>query len=58
MAFKKAVVATDVPGTREVMEDNGFLVGPNRAEDLAQRLQELIQNVPLWMTAQGEAWRS
>lgn len=49
MAFKKAVVATNVSGTREVMEDasNGFLVPTNMPEDLARRLEELIQNVPL-----------
>lgn len=49
MAFKKAVVATDVPGTREVMENasNGFLYGVGHAEELAQRLEELIQNIPL-----------
>ena len=49
MAGKKPIVATDVSGSRELIEDNenGFLVPPKDPEALAQKLRILIQDPDL-----------
>jgi glycosyltransferase involved in cell wall biosynthesis len=45
----RALITTDVPGCREVVRNNvnGFLVGPNRPQELALALKELILNPTL-----------
>jgi glycosyltransferase involved in cell wall biosynthesis len=49
MAAGKALVATDVIGNREVIENkkNGLLVKDNNSEDLANRLLELLKSEEL-----------
>jgi len=46
MAASKPVVATDVDGAREVIEDgvNGFLLPPHRPKDMAERVVELVRD--------------
>lgn len=50
-ACGRAIVATDVPGCREVVEDgvNGLLVPPNDATALAQALAKVLDDPPLRM---------
>ena len=42
----KPIVATDVPGCREIVEDgkNGYLVEPQNSADLAEKLEMLLNN--------------
>jgi len=49
MAMKRPVVATRAGGPTEIIEDGrtGFLVPPNDAEALAERLISLLENPPL-----------
>ena len=46
MACGKACVATDVPGSRDIIEDgvSGLLVEPENAIDLASAIQRLIND--------------
>lgn len=46
MAFKKAVIGTDVFSINEIIEhsQNGYLVKPNYPTELSDRLRELIEN--------------
>jgi glycosyltransferase involved in cell wall biosynthesis len=55
MAFAKAVVVTDNPGTRELVIDgeNGFFVKKQDETELAEKLELLIDNPPLRL-AMGE----
>ena len=57
MAMGKAVVATAIDGTREVVEDavNGLLIPPQSPEKLAEALTKLITNEPLRRTLGREA---
>jgi glycosyltransferase involved in cell wall biosynthesis len=45
-ASKRALIASDWPGCREVIEDQqtGLLVHPGDAADLAEKIAELVQN--------------
>lgn len=49
-ACGRAIVATDVPGCREVVEQghNGFLVPPYDSAALAQALEKLANDLPAW----------
>ena len=49
MAMSCAIIATDVPGCRECVNDgfNGFLVKPQNFLDLANKLEILINDKPL-----------
>jgi glycosyltransferase involved in cell wall biosynthesis len=51
---QRAIVATDVPGCREIVRDgeNGFLVPPRDAESLAKALEVLLGD-PLRRKAMG-----
>lgn len=46
MACKKPVIASNLPGVRVVVENNknGFLVQPNNAKDLADKIDTLLLN--------------
>jgi len=46
LAMKKAVIATDVDGTKEVIKDgyNGLLIKPNHINELTAALSKLISN--------------
>lgn len=46
MACKKPVIASDLPGVRVVVEDgkNGFLVSPKSYNELANKIDYLLQN--------------
>jgi len=48
-AMERAMVATDIPGVREVIKDreNGFLVKPNSPHELAKKIEILAQNPSL-----------
>jgi glycosyltransferase involved in cell wall biosynthesis len=48
-ACKKAIVATDVPGCREVVVngENGFLVSPYKAKELAEKIKTISDDVSL-----------
>ncbi len=49
MACSKAVVATNVDGTAELVADNvtGYLVAPRDTEQLAEKIIELLENTEL-----------
>ena len=55
----KPLVATDVPGCREVVThgENGLLCAPRDAGDLAARLMEIAQKSPAERQAMGDASR-
>jgi glycosyltransferase involved in cell wall biosynthesis len=46
MAMERAVVATDIPGTRQALGDGGarWLAAPRDADDLASRIIVMLQN--------------
>jgi glycosyltransferase involved in cell wall biosynthesis len=46
MALTKPVIATDCPGTREIIEDgvSGLLIRPADAEELAAKINLLLQD--------------
>lgn len=46
MALKKPVIATRCEGTKEIVEDNltGFLIEPSNPEELAEKIQILIND--------------
>ena len=52
MALGKAVVATDVNGNRELMEDNqtGIIVSPRDPESLSKAIDNLIDDETLLQT--------
>ena len=58
-AMQKAIVATDVPGCREIVEDgvNGTLVPAKNSIALAKAIEELILNVEL-RNKMGQAGRN
>lgn len=49
MAFSKPVIATDKGGTSEIVENskNGYLVEYKNVEELASRIEELVDNIAL-----------
>lgn len=49
MAFEKPVIATEGGGTNEILVDGvtGYLINPSDPEDLARRMQELLDDVGL-----------
>ena len=49
MTMQKAIVASSIGWASEVIEDsvNGFLVHPNRHEEYASKIQDLLQNEKL-----------
>ncbi len=58
-AAKKALIATDVSGPRDIIRDgiNGFLVPPRNSEALAEKMMLLIQNSELARRMGEEARR-
>lgn len=48
-AYGRAIIASDVPGCREVVQDgvNGFLVKPRDAQDLAGKIEMLARDLTL-----------
>jgi len=48
-ACARPIVATDVPGCREIVHDgvNGFLIPPHNAEALAEAMEKLLNNFEL-----------
>jgi len=59
-AMAKPLIATDVPGCREVVEDgrNGLLCKVKNAEDLARTMIEMIDMPPAKRHAMGAAGRA
>ncbi len=49
LAMEKAVVATNIGGIPDLIKDgkNGFLVAPNNSQELALKIQELLENKEL-----------
>ena len=60
MAAKNAVIATNVSGTDEVLENNknGFLVKVNDPSEIATRLEKLLSNRKLLKDMQEEAYQT
>ncbi|UCE88814.1 MAG: glycosyltransferase, partial [Pseudomonadota bacterium] len=58
-ASARAIVATDIPGCREIVQDtvNGFLVSPNDSQGLTEALGMLL-NDPLLRKRMGSASRA
>ncbi|RMD65051.1 glycosyltransferase family 1 protein [Candidatus Parcubacteria bacterium] len=58
-ACARPIVATDVPGCREIVRDgeNGFLVHPKDAHDLARALKKLVEDEMLRETMGAHARR-
>jgi glycosyltransferase involved in cell wall biosynthesis len=58
MACGKAIITTDTPGCREVVEPgiNGFLVKPKDPADLAEAMVSMMDN-PEMVAAMGRASR-
>ncbi len=54
-SMAKPVITTDVPGCRQVVEHNvtGFLTRVRDAEDLAEKMQQMVQLSDLQRTAMG-----
>lgn len=48
MACSKPVIASNVEGLREVVEDAGILFKKNNSNDLAEKIQELLDNKALY----------
>jgi len=48
-AMERPIVAADNVGTREVVEDgvNGFLVRPQKSQDLSESIVKLVENIDL-----------
>jgi len=57
-ACGRAIIASDIPGCREIVEDgtNGILVEPKNSEELADKIQYLLQN-PEVRTSMGKRGR-
>ena len=55
----RPLVATDVPGCREVVDDgvNGYLCRPRDAADLARAMARVADDEPVRRAAMGEAGR-
>ncbi len=58
-AMARPLVATDVPGCREVVDDgvNGYLCRPRDAADLARAMARVADDEPVRRAAMGEAGR-
>ena len=56
----KPLIATDVPGCREIVDDgkNGFLCKPRDAADLAERMLAMMRLPPERLLAMGAAARA
>ena len=56
MAIGRPVIASDVPGCRDIVQDgvNGYIVPPYSSESLATKMEFMIQN-PALMRTMGDA---
>lgn len=44
MAMEKPIITTDVPGCRELVGENGFLVEPKNVEDLKRAMVKMLES--------------